>query len=163
MDWNGGGQRVGCTPPPFDIAGAGVIEGDEFEGGGVWASHQPPSTTSQEREARMCQPAPLSSSRTAGDNDIPRRCPRDLPPHPPCCNENPGERRRASRRRRPPPHPFPPLSWRFSLFFLRPSSCRLLLGCSAVTWHRLSSSFASSSSSAGDDVAVGSWQWGRGW
>jgi len=99
---------VGCTPLPFDIASAGVIGGDEFEGGGMWVSRRAPSTTSQEWEARMCHPTPLSSSRTAGDNDIPRRCPRDLPPHPPCCDENSGERRRASRCRRPPPHPFPP-------------------------------------------------------
>jgi len=82
--------------------------GDEFEGGSVWVSRRPPST-SQEWEARMCHPAPLSSSRTAGDNDIPRRCPQDLPPHPPCCDENSGEQRRASRCRRSPPHPFPPL------------------------------------------------------
>jgi len=60
-------RRVGFTPAPVDdIAG--------MEGG-------------RNQEAHTCHPAPLSSSRTAGDNDGVRRCARDLPSTP-CWRRN---------------------------------------------------------------------------
>ena len=75
-------------------------------GGGVWDSHQPPSTAPQVgTKGHIC--APLSSSRTPGDNDIPRCCP--LPSIPPGVDKSSGGRQRlACRRPFPPPLAFSP-------------------------------------------------------
>ena len=77
-------------------------------GGGMWDSHQPPSTTPQVgTKGHIC--APLSSSRTPGDNDIPRCCP--LPSIPPGVDKSSGGRQRlACRRPFPPPLAFSPPS-----------------------------------------------------